>query len=206
MKSVAVLRSAVTSIPGALYDFDPNDAERGNEPGVVTLWPESDLGRMDALGKSQPEDAEDAIESLPPPVEEIFEIGAEMDAARLVDAFGGETGERIRRAVELQGGIDSLAWYVTFHAKGAQWGIYVPITSVGYLMTTAFAGLKTDDVTKFRIAFRALHQHELFHFAVDYMAAQWESITGRACHKPARRLRDAAAGYILLEEQLAKAS
>jgi hypothetical protein len=69
-----------------------------------------------------------------------------------------------------------------------------------------FGGLKVDLKTRIRIAFRALHQHELFHFAVDYMASQWEAISGKPCHKPARALRDRARGYIVLEEQLANAS
>jgi len=59
---------------------------------------------------------------------------------------------------------------------------------------------------QFVLSFRALHQHELFHFAVDYVASQREAILGKPCYLPARSLlRDPAAGYILLEEELANA-
>jgi hypothetical protein len=81
-----------------------------------------------------------------------------------------------------------------------------PNIQLGLSRHACIAHLKTDLETRLRIAFRALHQHELFHFAVDYMASQWEGITGKACHKPARGLRDRDRGYILLEEQLANAS
>jgi len=107
--------------------------------------------------------------------------------------------------VEANRGTDALAWYVTFHGKGVQWGIYIPVSSISYLMTSVFGPLNCDSLTKSKMAFRMLHQHELFHFAVDYMAAQLEAIVGLPCHKPARDLKDKLLGYILLEEQLANA-
>ena len=73
------------------------------------------------------------------------------------------------------------------------------------LAGSTFASLKVDLNTKLQIAFRALHQHELFHFAVDYMSSQLGGILGMPCHKPARGLMDPRAGYILLEEELANA-
>jgi hypothetical protein len=174
---------------------------------VATLWPGAVADEDQLTPKSAPDDESEfeSEPSLPPAVEEIFEYGAEIDERRLVAALGGDEGERIQQAVQLRGGTDALAWYVNFHAKGAQGGIFIPLSSVAYLVARVFLPLSTDPMTKFRIAFRALHQHELFHFAVDYMAAQWEGLTGRPCHKPGRSLRDPMAGYIFLEEELANA-
>ena len=137
-------------------------------------------------------------------MEEIFEIGAEIDEEIIVDAMGDEKGGPIRRSIQTKG-TDGLAWYTTFHAIGAQWGIYIPVSSIFYLTSNVFNKLDTDWDTKFRIAFRALHQHELFHFAVDYLTSQWEAFTGKPCHKPARRLKNPEKGYNILEETLANA-
>jgi hypothetical protein len=50
-----------------------------------------------------------------------------------------------------------------------------------------------------------MHQHELFHFAADTMATQFEGILERPCHRPARTLKDPDLGYNVLEEELANA-
>jgi mRNA-degrading endonuclease RelE of RelBE toxin-antitoxin system len=82
-------------------------------------------------------------------------------------------------------------------------GIYISVSGIVHLMLNAFGSLKTDWQTLFRLAFRAIHQHELFHFGVDYFAGQWELLHGSPCHKPARALRDSAYGYNILEEECA---
>ena len=38
------------------------------------------------------------------------------------------------------------------------------------------------------------------------MSCQWEAFTGKPCHRPARKLKDAEKGYNILEEKLANAS
>jgi hypothetical protein len=94
---------------------------------------------------------------------------------------------------------------VTFHARGANWGIYIPLSSLAFLMGRVFGHLKADPTRLLSLSFRVLHQHELFHFAVDYMAAQCEVLLGRPCHRPARSLRDPQLDYIVLEEECANA-
>jgi hypothetical protein len=79
------------------------------------------------------EEADDVAEPSPP--EELFEFGAEIDEDRLVEAFGGAEGEMIRRSILQERGTDALAWYVTFHARGLQWGAYIPTSSLVYLAT-----------------------------------------------------------------------
>jgi hypothetical protein len=83
-----------------------------------------------------------------------------VDEDLLMAAMNGSDGVRIRQAI-LVNGVDALGWYVSFHARGAQWGIYVPMSGIAYLMKHGFSDLSADPITKLRIAFRAIHQHEL---------------------------------------------
>src|SRR5262245_37786215 len=202
MKPVAALRPVLATIPDCLYELPPEEAPRGQGAAVSTLW---DVGGddlksvtnlpLDQLPDEEAHDLEaDDLEAEPRPLDEIFEFGADIDEDRLVQALGGTEGELIRRSVLLERGTDALAWYVTFHAPGAQWGVYIPTSSLLYMATQVFGRLKMDLESRIRIAFRALHQHELFHFAVDCMASQWEAFSGKPCHKPARALRDTARG------------
>ena len=82
-------------------------------------------------------------------------------------------------------------------------GIYVPLSGIAYMIQNVFGGLPQDIETKVLISFRAIHQHELFHFAVDYMAGQWEAVSGKPCYVPARELRDKILRYNVLEEECA---
>lgn len=207
MKPIQSIRKVIGNIPGAIYEVPPEEVSRGYESGIQTLWdcavPRPEDAVNLAPGDTEPSDS--AVTPQQTQIEELFEFGADIDHERLVAAFGGSEGDKIRKSVEANRGTDALAWYVTFHGKGVQWGIYIPVSSIDYLMTDVFGSLNCDSLTKFRMAFRVLHQHELFHFAVDYMAAQLEAIVGLPCHKPARGLKDKQFGYILLEEQLANA-
>jgi hypothetical protein len=207
MKPIHSVRKVIDNIPGAIYEVPPEEVSRGYESGIQTLWdcavPHPEDAVNLASGDTEPSDS--AITPQQTQIEELFEFGADIDHERLLAAFGGSEGDKIRKSVEANRGTDALAWYVTFHGKGVQWGIYVPISSIDFLMIDLFGHIDCDSSTRFRMAFRVLHQHELFHFAVDYMAAQLESIVGAPCHKPARDLKDKQLGYILLEEQLANA-
>jgi hypothetical protein len=206
MKPIHEIRTDLGKIPGVFYEHEPEETERGADGAVQTLWnreEESEASAMpdrnivdDTLEFDQPVGAE---------LDEIFEIGAEIDEDRLQEALGGGLGESVRKSIELRG-VDALGWYVTFHARGVQWGIYIKSSSVLTVAAMMFKHLAADIETRLRIAFRAIHQHEIFHFATDYMSAQWELITGRPCHQPARALRDKVAGYNTLEEALANAN
>lgn len=207
MKPVAEIRADLGKIPGVFYDHEPEETERGTQGAVQTLWNrEQETDEPEAKNPINiVDDSLESDEGFGAELDEIFEIGAEIDEDRLQEAFGGGLGESVRKSIEMRG-VDALGWYVTFHARGVQWGIYIKSSSVLALCEMMFKYMRADIETRLRIAFRAIHQHEIFHFATDYMSAQWELITGRPCHRPARALRDKKAGYIFLEEALANAN
>ena len=117
--------------------------------------------------------------------------------------FGFWPGYDVRRAALVKG-VDGLAWYVTFHARGPQWGIYLPVSSIVGVAETVFGTTTLDLPARMRLAAHVMHQHELFHFAVDYMTGLWELLYQRPCWKPGLNLRNTS-GYYELEEQLANA-
>jgi hypothetical protein len=195
MKIVQEIRNGIQTIPGAMVDAPSELGAEGEAEGrvrSVILW--DDVGDQLAFANRVPLDEDDIYERDFPQIEEMIEFGAELDMGR------------VKRRSVLTRGVDALAYYCSFHQRGRQWGIYVNATGVLYLSATVFDHLPVDLNTKLQISFRALHQHELFHFAVDYMVSQWEAILDKACYVPARqRLRDPAAGYIVREEELANA-
>ena len=73
------------------------------------------------------------------------------------------------------------------------------------MASEVLSSLSCHPGTKLLLAIRALHQHELYHFAVDYYCSQIEALTGKPCHSPGRNLRDRKLGYYPLEEGLANA-
>jgi len=58
---------------------------------------------------------------------------------------------------------------------------------------------------KIELAFHAILRHELFHFAADCMAANWELSLGMPVYWPAKAKLCNATNYIELEEALANA-
>jgi len=205
MKPISIVRREISRIDGALYDVEPERHDPGLQEGVASLWLAAEeimTGTPSNEKFGGDEDDTDADEA--PAIEEMLEYGPIMDEAQIVRALEGPEGKQLEQSVLVKG-VDGLAWYVNFHVKGAQWGVYIPTSGLAYMMVRVFGRLPVNSDTKMKIAFRALHQHELFHFAVDYMSAQWEAITGHACHRPARALKDSVAGYILREEELANA-
>ena len=208
MKKIQEIRQVISNIPGAFWELPPEDAERSNDPAIKTLW---DPERVNDSSLA-PEMAgfSDEEESFPlgpdySGPEEIFEYAAEIDEKELVRALGGGKGEEIKQAIlASKTGGDELGWYLHFHFRNVNPGIYMPISSILYVVWNYLWHLPTDFQTKFKLAFRAIHQHELFHFAVDNMAAQWEGITSQPCLLPGKeRLRDQQHNYNLLEEELA---
>jgi hypothetical protein len=138
------------------------------------------------------------VDDTPPHYE--FAAEADIDVER---ALGSGLGDHVSRAAMVKG-VDGLAWYVSFHARGPQWGIYLPVSSIVGVAGTVFGATTLDLSAKMRLAAHVMHQHELFHFAVDYMTALWELTHQQPCWKPGRNLRRTS-GYYELEEQLANA-
>lgn len=202
-KTVRELRQSLEDILSeAFYDIDPQDSTAGAQD-AVPLWSDIPQGQKDASLEA-PSGAPDQTSEPETEIslEEVFEFGADIDSELAREKLGGTRSESIRQSILVKG-VDALAFYVTLHAKGAQWGIYVPISSVLYLGQIFASTVTADWNTCLKLAFRCLHQHELFHFSTDYFAAQIELLTGEPCSKPARHLRDPKFGYVVLEEKLA---
>ena len=105
------------------------------------------------------------------------------------------------------GGVDALAWYVSFHNAHPDWGIYIPLTSVHYLSHRLFGKTRVPHKRRQRIALELLLLHEQFHFAADYAETQLELILGEPCRKFVRdQLRNLVPGhYLEVEEMMANA-
>ena len=186
MNKITEIRRVISDIPGAFVDFPAEDVDRCNDPAIKLLWnqdhsqmvsiaPTSDRGLLD-----ESNELSTSVELTGP--EEIFEYGAEIDVDEMVGALGGPKGNGLKKAI-LATGLSELGWYMTFHARNVNPGIYIPVSAIFFLITEYFRFLPTDFWTQFKLAFRAIHQHELFHFGIDYMSAQWEAITSRPLHK-----------------------
>ncbi|HKD15950.1 MAG TPA: hypothetical protein VKE71_15555 [Candidatus Angelobacter sp.] len=102
--------------------------------------------------------------------------------------------------------MDALGQYVSFQAVGAQWGIYIPVTGIAYLIKNALSQLRATPDTKRRLAFHAILNHELFHFATDCAIAQAELIHQEPWYVPAKAaFKRQKPDYCVIEEQLANA-
>jgi hypothetical protein len=108
-----------------------------------------------------------------PQIEPLLEFGAEIDDNQPL--LSGDKEQQIKKSIELKG-MDALAAYLSFHVDGAQWGIYIPRSSIEYMVKNCFYALPAGLATKRHLAFHSLLTHELFHFATDYMVAQFEMI------------------------------
>jgi hypothetical protein len=122
-----------------------------------------------------------------------------------------EGGSKFEQLIKARG-TDALAWYFPFHSKIAQHGIYISSRGTLWLAERYFRRKYSDDPIenfskKLRFAAHALLRHELFHFAVECMVANWELATGIACYIQAQeKLRSPPEyRYIDNEEALANA-
>jgi hypothetical protein len=215
MKLVSSIRSGLSRIPGALQGFPPNEGYEGIQEAVVsghtqTIWP-GESGEPDAAtsvpNDSQMEDEgnDDGfdLDGIGHGFDPLLEIGAEIDDS--FPGLDGEEGKKIQQSVKLHG-MDALALYVSFHHPSLQWGIYVPVTGLAYLIRHAFGDLPASLTTKAHLAFHALLNHELFHFATDYAIAQAELDHQEPWYVPAKMgFRFDYPGYCVEEEQLANA-
>ena len=215
MKRISSIRNGLAEIEGALAALPPNPGYEGSEEAVHsarTLWwaenPNLVSKYPDAIGTnaSLEEEADDEVFGVDGGdrwFDPVFEIGAEVDER--FPGLGGESGRKIQRSVELHG-MEALGWYVPFHHPGLQWGVYIPVSGMGYLARHAFGGLRVPFATKIHLAFHAILNHELFHFATDYAMAQAELTHVEPWYVPAiRGMRATSPGYCVEEERLANA-
>lgn len=203
MKPSIRIRRELDHIDGAVVDVPPDERPSGDDKEYVPIWTgeEQCLNETVDINQCNEWDSSDHTELDP-----IFEYGTDETLERAVKQLGKDELTKIRKAVELHGIDKALAWYVSYHYRGLQWGIYIPVSGLIYLAVDVFQKLQCDLLKKVRLAFRVLHQHELFHFAADYMASQLELITRKPCYvlsKPKLKNDD---GFILWEESLANAT
>lgn len=207
MKRVRDIRPVLETIEGALVRFEPERAERGEEEGAKQIWGaagatenEQTLAPADRTDAWDDEDEDDQTPARE--LEELIEF-APPNEEDVVKALGGaaKAGEILRSRIVARG-VDGLGWYVSFHQTGLQWGIYIPVSGLLVTALGAFGKVNCSMTTKVELAFHLIHQHELFHFAVDFATAQLELLSGRPCWVPGRKLKGPG-GYNIREEKLA---
>ena len=210
MKKISSIRNRLQEIPDVFYPVEPELAERGKTGGIQTFWSDTDSEAIRPLSSMDPNPTSaETKESNLTEFEEMFEFAPEIENEWADGVLGGEKGAEIKRASQILG-VDAFAWYVSFHAIGAQWGIYISTTGIRYMFNHVLHNIDVPFNTKLRLAIRAIHQHEIFHFACDYMAGQFELLTGEPIWVPSRQLKTKEWGsespYIEEEEALANAN
>ena len=202
MHTVSQVRRAIESINGCFRDFPPEERREGQET-AVPIWREIQDGQTVSYAPDGDSDDQDLPEYHE--AEPVFEFPPEEELENSIHKISQDKDSEILATRLLDNGIDGYGWYVSFHNRGIQWGIYIPTSGIISLGRHLGKCLNCDAQILMHLSFRIIHQHELFHFATDYMAAQWELLYGRACYVPARSLKDARFGHNLREEQCANA-
>lgn len=138
---------------------------------------------------------------LASPFTPIFHAPEEFDYPDYVEF---EYFQAIDRDYE-ERGFDALAWYVSFH-NGGPWGIFIPVLSLAYIEKRFLKRYRGTRFRKWQIGYDFLLQHELFHFAADYMCAQWEILLQAPCWSALTNYRKREGiDYLEIEEKLANA-
>jgi hypothetical protein len=160
---------------------------------------------IEASGLAPLDDLEDDISEsseVPSPVL-WFPDGVDEESAvrELAGAAGGEY-----QRLSLLRGVDAFAWYLSFHQRAYQWGIYAPVTGVAAYAVQALSEAGITWQEKINVALRAILAHERFHFAADVGTAQVELAIQRALYLPSRQNVASWPALRLIEEQLATAA
>jgi mRNA-degrading endonuclease RelE of RelBE toxin-antitoxin system len=201
--SVRAIRDALEDIPGAIREDPlPEDAHGGTDP-AAEVWVSDPGYRSESLALDSPDPTadDDAISDGP---NVIFEIPPEVTDTDIQRVLGHDDFAEMKRLHEIRG-IDALGWYVTFHQRTAQHGVHIPLEGALLLAGQAFPQLPVPDTRKYDLAFHAILRHEVFHFAADCMAANWELAIGADAYWKAKEKHRNAQGYVELEEAMANA-
>lgn len=133
----------------------------------------------------------------------VFWTPSEVDDEKFLAGLAGtNNGDYIRQAHLL--GVDALGYYLSFHQRTYQWGIYMPLVAVAQLAIQELSGTNATARQKLELAWQFILSHERFHYAADCGVSQMEIIFQRPIWWPVResmereRHRD-------LEEKLATA-
>jgi hypothetical protein len=208
--SVHAIKNALEAISGAVKDEPlPERVRLGTDP-ASEIWrfdPESvaDSAYGETLNPVDTQEAagDDSEGRLSDEPTVVFEVPPEITDADVKNVLGDGLGE-LERLQQIHG-IDALGWYVTFHQRRFQHGVYIPVEGVVALTLGALSRLKVPLARRLELAFHAILRHEIFHFAVDCMAANWELVIGAEVYWKAKHCHRNANQYIELEEALANA-
>jgi hypothetical protein len=203
LPSIYAIRESLSDIPGALVG-DPwtSPVDLGETRRVPIHQPEPEQGTLAGAHEKWV----DNISEEEPTI--VFEIPLELDDRRIGVALS-ESGRDFEALVQTRG-VDVLGWYVPFHYRNSQHGIYISSAGVLWLALQCFKGPYSENVyeevtRKLQYAARAILRHETFHFAAECMAANWELIIGAPCYVTARNILKSSGGYVEHEEALANA-
>jgi hypothetical protein len=203
MRLISEIRNQLSYINGALVEVPPEETNKGNKEGVNThnLYDPDGNGSIFYENRVDPGiDGEGEVED---PNFIVAEHGAE--AEHLINILGDEENQKIKQSVIVKG-VEALGYYVSFHAIGQQWGVYINADGVRHLAREVFGKLNTSPEVKILLAFNAIYKHELFHFATDYMVSQFELLSEEAIWSPAKNyVKNKSPYYSLIEEKCANA-
>jgi hypothetical protein len=114
----------------------------------------------------------------------IFEVPPSLTDSDVREVLGNDAGE-LNQLAQLRG-VDAYGWYLSFHQRMQQHGIYIPAERLLAFACHVFSALPLSPERKLEAAFHAILRHELFHFEADCMAANWELSIGQAVWWPGR--------------------
>ena len=189
LPSVRAIRDALEEIPGAVRDDDPlpEDAGVGGEYATEILISDPDAGSDPLESLDMPPEG-DTDDGTPDEPLFIFEVPPTLTDADLERVLGDDRIGELQRLQQIRS-IDALAWYVNFHQRKYQHGVYIRVEGVVLLALQALDKLDMPVERKLELAFHAILPHELFHFAADGMTANWWRLgtrcTGRLKHETA---------------------
>lgn len=214
MREIRRIVRALGSIDGALIEFPPAEGPSGSDPARPdphkTLWRGIGAGndRHDEAALSAPLDVndnwlDDDLAGMAFDFDPVFQLTPATEEG--LPRLGADQRIKIAQDVLLRG-VDALGWYSSFHVTGVQWGAYVQLSSLLYLAQEAFSRLDLEPVAKIQLAFRTILDHELFHFATDYVIAQAELAQTSAWWVPFKKAcGEAIPRPYPIEEKLANA-
>jgi hypothetical protein len=133
----------------------------------------------------------------------VFWTPSEVDDEKfLIGLAGANSGDYMRQAHLL--GIEASGYYLSFHQKIYQWGIYLPLVAVAQLAIQVLEHTQATARQKLELAWQFVLSHERFHYAADCGVAQMEILFEQPIWWPIRASKKLQA-IRELEEKLATA-
>ena len=203
---LTTLISSLDAIPGARRGdaYPEGDGPGGQLAEEIQRFQETSAVEVSS-SPIFPADDDDQAPDNGAPGTPVFWFPDGVDSEEVVRQLAGANGNEYER-LSLLRGIDAFGWYMGFHQRQYQWGVYVPVTGVAAYAMQALAGVDISGEQKLNIAMRSILAHERFHFAAEVGVAQLELALQRPIYWPARDNRTAWSEILLVEEQLATAA